>query len=156
MIGELTRNIEPLSNAFLLKLTGRPSLILKIVKPVSVTAMYRIILMIFTSHYLKFNSEEKSGPDVIHHLDVYYLGICHYETGDYEAGIETFDWAINLYSQFSDAQYYKALCLQRLGRIEEARKLYAIAKANGQDGYTINEDNAIYERYPYQVRWHNH
>ncbi len=100
--------------------------------------------------------EEKSGPDVIHHLDVYYLGICHYETGDYEAGIETFDWAINLYSQFSDAQYYKALCLQRLGRIEEARKLYAIAKANGQDGYTINEDNAIYERYPYQVRWHNH
>ncbi len=27
------------------------------------------------------------------------------------------------------------------------------AQANGKAGNTINEDNVIYERYPYQVRW---
>lgn len=100
--------------------------------------------------------EQKSGPDVIHHLDVYYLGICYYELGQYEQAVETFDWAIKLYSQFSDAQYYKALSLQRMGQKDKARELYAVAKANAEQGYTINEDNAIYERYPYQVRWHNH
>lgn len=100
--------------------------------------------------------EETAGSSVIHHLDVFYLGICCYELGDYDKAREVFDWAIELYSQFSDAQYYKALCLQRLGEQEAAKELYRIAQSNGKQGYTINEDNAIYERYPYQVRWHNH
>ena len=27
------------------------------------------------------------------------------------------------------------------------------AKKDAETGYTINEDNAIYETYPYKVRW---
>jgi tetratricopeptide (TPR) repeat protein len=93
------------------------------------------------------------GPSVVHHLDVFYLGICKYEQRKFAEAIEAFDWAIELYSQFSDAQYYKSRCLMRLGQLDEARQLYQLAKANAQKGYTINEDNAIYERYPYQKRW---
>lgn len=100
--------------------------------------------------------EAQNGPDWVHHLDVFYLGICHYEMGDYEAAVRTFDRALALYPKFSDVQYYKALSLQRLGDKAAAQELYKAAKANGEAGYTINEDNAIYERYPYQVRWHNH
>lgn len=99
---------------------------------------------------------QKDGEEGVHHLDVFYLGICYYELGDYQKAIDTFDWALRLYSHFSDVQYYKALCLQKLGDIETAKTLYKEAKQNADIGYTINESNAIYERYPYQVRWANH
>ena len=39
------------------------------------------------------------------------------------------------------------------GKKEEANKLILEAKNEPKDGYFINEDNAIYETYPYQVRW---
>lgn len=96
---------------------------------------------------------EKEGADVVHHLDVFYLGISQYEQKKYSEAIESFDWALDLYEEFSDVQYYKAVCLNRLGQTEAARELYKLAQANAEKGYTINEDNAIYERYPYQKRW---
>ena len=77
-----------------------------------------------------------------------------YEQGKYEEAIELFDLALEIHKQFSDVQYYKALSLGEIGRKEEARELYKIARVNGKQGYSFNEDNAIYERYPYQVRWH--
>ena len=42
------------------------------------------------------------------------------------------------------------MSLYRIGETDKARILYKEAEING---YSINEDNAIYERYPYQVRW---
>ena len=54
---------------------------------------------------------------------------------------------------FSDVQYYKAMCLSKMEKREEAKELMAIAEKNGKDGFSLNEDNAFYERYPYQVRW---
>jgi len=47
---------------------------------------------------------------------------------------------------------YKAICLRKLGQKDEATSLGKIARKNRKDGYTINEDNAIYEQYPYQIR----
>ena len=41
----------------------------------------------------------------------------------------------------------------KLGKKEEASRLILEAKNEPKGGYFINEDNAIYETYPYQVRW---
>ena len=38
---------------------------------------------------------------------------------------------------------------------ENVTKLYNEAKEDAKKGYTINEDNTIYETYPYQKRWAN-
>lgn len=86
-----------------------------------------------------------------HFLDVFYMGIAKYELGKYEEAIEQFDISIGTYREFSDAEYYKALCLFKLGRNSEAEKLVQKAITDYRNGYTINEDNVVYERYPYQV-----
>lgn len=96
---------------------------------------------------------EQWGEDGQHHLDLFYFGISKYEQGKPEEAMIEFDKALKIYPKFSDAQYYKAMCLYRLQRREEASELMALAKTNGLAGNTINEDNVIYERYPYQVRW---
>ncbi len=93
------------------------------------------------------------GEDWVHYLDLFYLGIAKYEQGKYEAAIETFDRALKLYPEFSEVLYYKGNCLGRLGDKEAAAELTALAKENGKKGNSIQEDNAIYERYPYQIRW---
>lgn len=65
--------------------------------------------------------------------------------------IETFDKSLGLYQNFSDVQYYKARCLIRLNKLNEALSLMNDASNNFKQGYTINEDNVIHEYYPYQV-----
>lgn len=96
---------------------------------------------------------EDWGEDGQHHLDLFYYGISKYEQGQWEEAIEIFDRALELYPNFADAHYYKAYCLSSTGKQEEAREVYKLAEENGLAGYTINEDNVVYERYPYQVRW---
>lgn len=96
---------------------------------------------------------EQWGKDGEHHLDLFYFGISKYEQGKCEEAIEAFNKALNLYPTFAEVQYYKAICLYKLKRQDEAMALMESARANGKAGNTINEDNVIYERYPYQVRW---
>ncbi len=96
---------------------------------------------------------KNQGEDMIHHLDLFYLGISRYEQGKYAEAITAFERALEKYPQFSEVLYYKAYCEAKLGNKEEAKGLIEEAKNYGEQGYTINEDNAIYERYPYQVRW---
>lgn len=93
----------------------------------------------------------KIAGDSAHHLDIFYYGIVKYEQKGWDEAIAQFDRAIGLYPEFSDAKYYKSKCLMRLGQKEAADKLYAEARSDFQKGYTINEDNVIYEKYPYQV-----
>lgn len=99
--------------------------------------------------------EKTSGKDWVHHLDLFYLGISQYEQNKYDTAIQSFDRALQAYPEFSDAQMYKSICLRKLNRIDEANQLRKQARQNGKDGYTINEDNVIYERYPYQIRWNS-
>jgi len=91
------------------------------------------------------------GSDWVHRLDLFYLGIVYFEKEDYNPAITAFDDALKLYPNFSDVQYYKALCLKKLNKNEEALALMTIANDDFKKGYTINEDNAVYETYPYQV-----
>ena len=88
-----------------------------------------------------------------HYLDLFYYGISKYEQQKWEEAIVEFDKSLKQYPEFSDVQYYKAICLARIGKKEESSLLLAKAKKDATAGYTINEDNAVYETYPYKVRW---
>ena len=93
------------------------------------------------------------GKDWLHHLDLFYFGIAKYELRKYEEAIELFNMALEIYPKFSDVQAYKAICLNKLGKRNEAIELDKLAELNGKAGNSINEDNVDYERYPYQIRW---
>ncbi|MDW5289317.1 tetratricopeptide repeat protein [Formosa sp. PL04] len=94
-----------------------------------------------------------NGKEWLHPVDLFYYGISKYEQGKYQEAITLFDLALDIHSQFSDVQYYKALSLINTGKIDEAKALMELAEINGKQGFSFNEDNVIYERYPYQVRW---
>ena len=96
---------------------------------------------------------KENGKGWLHHLDLFYYGISKYEQKEYEEAIELFDQALEIYPQFSDVQYYKAKILYKIGKTKEGESLYKKAKENAVKGYSINEDNVVYERYPYQIRW---
>ena len=107
---------------------------------------------IFKTDYEKQLAEH--GKDWLHPVDLFYYGISKYEQGKYEEAIELFDMSLEIHKRFSDVQYYKAICLSKIGKQEAAEELMEIARVNGKQGYSFNEDNVIYERYPYQIRWH--
>ena len=94
------------------------------------------------------------GKDWLHHLDLFYYGISKYEQKDYLGAIDIFDKALEIYPNFSELQIFKADCLRKIGKNKEANELQKIGEINGRNGNTINEDNVIYERYPYQIRWY--
>ncbi|MGB0885310.1 MAG: tetratricopeptide repeat protein [Chitinophagales bacterium] len=93
------------------------------------------------------------GINWVHHLDLFYYGISLFEQKKYAEAIIQFDIALEKYPEFSDVQYYKAKALKKSGNEDIAEKLIENAEKNAKLGYTINDDNTIYERYPYQVRW---
>ena len=108
---------------------------------------------IFTEDIRKL--KEEKGEDWVHHLDLFYLGVTKYELGKYPEAIQCFDRALAKYSTFSEVQYYKALSLRYLygeEREEDVKDLFFEARTNRKQGYTINEDNVVYTRYPYQLR----
>jgi len=88
-----------------------------------------------------------------HFIDEFYYGITKYELGKWQEAIDEFDKSLAIYTSFSDAKYYKALCLFRLGKTEEGKDLITEARKDADLGNTFNEDNSIYEPYPYKVRW---
>ena len=82
-----------------------------------------------------------------------FSNISKYEQQKWEEAIVEFDKSLKQYPEFSDVEYYKAICLARLGKKEESSSLLAKAIKDAASGYTINEANAIYETYPYKVRF---
>lgn len=88
-----------------------------------------------------------------HYLDLFYYGVSKYEQQKWHEAIVEFDKSLKQYPEFSDVQYYKSICLARLGKDNESALLLAKAKMDAISGYTINEDNIVYEMYPYKVRW---
>ena len=116
--------------------------------------------------YLQLNEYKKAAAifktDIIaqekqwgeaHFLDIFYYGISVYEQGMWKDAIFQFDKSLEQYPNFSDAKYYKAICLMRLEKYKESKTIMEAAKRDAQQGNTINEANEIYEPYPYQVRW---
>lgn len=96
---------------------------------------------------------EEWGEKEYHHLSIFYLGISQYEQKKWEEANKSFNKTLEKYPTFSDAMYYKSICLYKQGKIDEYKEWYAKAKENGEAGNTISEDNSLYETYPYQILW---
>lgn len=103
--------------------------------------------------YIDEMFQKRNGLE--HHTAFFYLGIAQYELRKFEEAIATFDKALKIYPNFSDVKYYKAVCLMQTEKNEEASALLKQAKEDYKSGYRLNEDNAIYETYPYQKKWEN-
>ncbi|GER59486.1 hypothetical protein ULMA_15940 [Patiriisocius marinus] len=101
--------------------------------------------------------QKEKFDDGAHYLDLFYFGITKYELGKYGQAIEQFDLALKTYPNFAEVLFYKGLSLAQLKKEDEAIAIFKKAVKEGKDGNTINEDNVLYEKYPYQMRWqHNH
>ena len=87
-----------------------------------------------------------------HYLDLFYYGITLYEQQKWQEAIMQFDKALDFYNQFSDAKYYKYLCLINLGAYKQSESVLMEAQQDAKNGFTINEDNVVYETYPYQIK----
>ncbi|NOS91842.1 MAG: tetratricopeptide repeat protein [Cyclobacteriaceae bacterium] len=96
---------------------------------------------------------KERGRDWVHFVDLFYLGICHFELDETEKAILAFDEALRLYPQFSDAKYYKAKCLEALGKPNQAKACMQAGIQDYKKGYSFTEDSSLYEVYPYQVTW---
>ncbi len=87
-----------------------------------------------------------------HYMHDFYLGVTLYEEHQYDSAIRVFDLALMTYPHFSDAKYYKAESLSALHQEDSVLPMLYEARDDLRNGFTINEDNAIYEQYPYQIR----
>ena len=96
--------------------------------------------------------QAKNGEDWVHFTALFYLGIAKYEQNKLGDAIVEFDRALKKYPNYSDVKTYKGISLCKLGKKEEGIKLIQDADEDYKNGYKLNEDNAIYETYPYQVR----
>ncbi len=96
----------------------------------------------------------KNRQQLEHPTAYFYQGIAKYELKKWDEAIAIFDKALKIYPEFSDAKYYKAFCWLKQGKPrEEVLALFNVAKEDAAKGYTINEDNTIYETYPYQIKF---
>ena len=86
--------------------------------------------------------------EACHYLDWYYLGIADFELGNYQEAIASFDMSLKVYENFAEALYFKGKSMTKLGN-EEGAEWEKKAFEYGDN--TINEDNVVYEIYPYQL-----
>tara|TARA_B100001109_G_scaffold224531_1_gene197496 strand:+ start:2026 stop:2838 length:813 start_codon:yes stop_codon:yes gene_type:complete len=97
--------------------------------------------------------EQQFGKSWVPVLDYYYLGIAYYELSQFEEAIKQFNAILKEHPTFSDALFYKSLCLKYLGNKEKAIQLMAYGKEQFEAGNTFQEDSNKYESYPYQITW---
>ncbi len=87
-----------------------------------------------------------------HYVEYFYLGLIEMEQEKLSEANYFLDKAISFYKEFPDALYYKAQLLELQNKNTEAKQLIEQAISNLSKGYSINEDNARYEEYPYQIK----
>ncbi|MGS0526502.1 tetratricopeptide repeat protein [Zobellia nedashkovskayae] len=79
--------------------------------------------------------------EACHYMDWFYLGIAEMELKNYEEGIKMFDTSLQVYTNFADAMYYKAVCMKWLGKMDDAKILLEEAIKNKKN--TINEESGV-------------
>ena len=87
-----------------------------------------------------------------HYLELFYMGIIHYEKREYEKAIEYFDKSVQQYPEFADSLFYKGEIYYFQHRNELALENLKKSKMSLEKGLTITEDNSFYEDYPYQLK----
>jgi tetratricopeptide (TPR) repeat protein len=101
------------------------------------------------------NDELKGrGDEFTHYMHWFYLGIIKKEKEQLDSASFYFEKCLKFYSQLPDAIYYNAYCKKnKIGETEFLKQL-ELAMSYANKGYGINEDNALYELYPYQISKH--
>ena len=100
------------------------------------------------------NDIYKNRQQLEHPTAYFYQGIAKYELKKWDEAIAIFDKAIKIYPEFADAKYYKAICWLKQGKSrEEVVALVGIAREDAAKGFSLNEDNTVYETYPYQKKF---
>lgn len=101
----------------------------------------------------------KNRQGLEHPTALFYYGISLFEQQRWEKAIIEFDKALKIYPDFSEVKYYKAICFGRLVENtkdetlkKKALQLIEETKAAFKKGFKLNEDNTIYETYPYQIK----
>ncbi|MEY2829633.1 MAG: hypothetical protein RIQ33_1491, partial [Bacteroidota bacterium] len=94
---------------------------------------------------------EKYGTKYVHQLNYFYLAITESELENYPIAVSYLDSCLIKYPNFSDAQYYKACWLKHINKNYDPQPLLHQAFKNSLEGYSITEDNTLYEKYPYQM-----
>ena len=96
----------------------------------------------------------KNGEEWVNPTALFYYGIAKYELMQFDEAIILFNRALDIYQNFSDAKYYKAICMARLQQNpDEISTLIKESRNDYKLGYTIPESNVVYETYPYQKKW---
>lgn len=106
-------------------------------------------------YYITKSIEHRSktfGDNWVNHTELFYLGVNFYELFNYQKAIETFDKALLIHPNLPEAKFYKAKCLVYQNKKELALKMFIQADVDLRKGYNLNEDNIVYEEYPYQVK----
>lgn len=100
------------------------------------------------------NDIYKNRDHLEHPTAYFYQGIAKYELKKWDEAIAIFDKALKIYPEFSDVKFYKAICWFKQGKPkEEFMALVNNAKEDASKGFSINEDNTVYETYPYQRKF---
>ena len=97
--------------------------------------------------------EANHGPEWVHYLSHYYLGVAYYEQNTYALAIHSFENALKDYPQFSDAYYHLSRCYQEINDWELAQKSGHLGQSYYLQDYTFNEDASLYVLFPYQITW---
>lgn len=85
--------------------------------------------------------------------ELFYSGIVKFKLKKYKQAIQEFDKALKVYHNFSEAQFYKSICLSKFDKYSEALNVLDEGKQNAANKYTLKEPWVEFESFPYQVVW---
>ena len=87
----------------------------------------------------------------IHFNSFFYTGILYWKMKNYALAEQHLLQCLKQYAQHPDANYYLGLTYRAQKRETEARQRLTFAQQCLTKGYRLNEDNIVYENYPYQI-----
>ena len=94
---------------------------------------------------------DNKGMDWTHYVDLFYLGVIYYDLNNLEKADYYINASLKKYELFPDANYYKALILNKLNKKTQALIYLDKIETAKAKGYRMNEDNEIYANYPRQI-----
>lgn len=97
------------------------------------------------------NERSTRGEENVHYLHYFYMAMTCLEMDKAEDALVYLAKCLALYPRFSDGHFYKAKILTFYRKYDEALGYIRLAAEEFAQGYSMNEDNALYEAYPYQV-----
>lgn len=87
----------------------------------------------------------------IHFNSLFYAGVLYWKMGRYALAGQYLRRCLHQYAQHPDANYYLGLTYRAQRREAAGRTRLQFALQCLAKGYQLNEDNTIYENYPYQI-----